>query len=98
MATTDRLECMYATFLARVRLSAQTSETGVVVRSEATKLYVGFIQGVLHLIVEDPSLSHPATVPWTNVGSVGWVEPPAVEFVMAPVKPKTAAKAKPEAA
>ncbi len=90
MATDNRLELQYATFLAPARLDAQSSPTVVVVRSERTRLYCGSILGVLHLIIEDPGLAHPGTIPWTNVGGVGWMETPPVDFVMASPKAKGA--------
>lgn len=92
MATDNRLELMYATFVADGRLDAQSSPTRVVVRSERTRLYCGTILGVLHLIIEDPGLHHPGTIPWTNVASVGWMEPPAVDLVLAATKPATKGK------
>lgn len=95
MTTPDRLEIQYATFVAEVRLDSQTSVTRVVVSSGPTKVYCGTIHGILHLIVEDPSLRHPATIPWTNVASVGWVGDAPVDFLPAAApKLKPAAKAK----
>lgn len=93
MATDNRLELQYATFVAKARLDAQSSATDVVVRSEGTRLYCGTILGVLHLIIEAPGLAHPGTIPWSNVASVGWLETPAVDFVLAPAKPEPAKKA-----
>lgn len=107
MATDPRVEVQYATFSADVRLDAQSSPCRAVSRGEATRLYCGSIFGVLHLIVEDPGLRHPGTIPWSSVASVGWVTPPPIEWVTSGANlpaenvvtsKKPAAKAKPEAA
>lgn len=87
----DRLELQWACLCASARLDAQSSPTPVVIAGEGRRLFVGQIAGLPFLVVEAPSLPHPATIPWSNVASCGWLTPPAVEWVTAPPAPEKAA-------
>ncbi len=76
MAKDDRQEVAWASFIARVRLSSQSSDIPAIARTDAVRLSMGDIRGVPHLFIEDASLPNPANIPWTNIASVGWVERP----------------------
>jgi hypothetical protein len=78
MAKDDRLEIQWVTFAADARLSSDRGGVKALVSNEKTKLYLGFIAGIPFVIVEDKALRSPATVPWPNVASLGWVTPPTV--------------------
>lgn len=91
-----RLEIQWVTFIVRTRISSASSEVGAIAMSDSTKLYLGRVEGLPVVVVEDSALPFPATVPWGNVSGVGWVSQPEIEYVTAaepsPAK-KTAAKA-----
>lgn len=78
MAKDDRLEIQWVTFSTDVRIATQSGHIRAIVRSDAVRLSLGTIAGLPFLIVEDKSLPVPATVPWGNVASVGWVSTPAI--------------------
>ncbi len=81
MAKEDRLEIQWATFIGEVRLSTQSSPARAIMRSEVERLYLGSVGGLPFLIIEDTNVPYPATIPWSNVSSVGWVTPPKVETI-----------------
>lgn len=78
MAKDDRLEIQWVTFSCDARVATQSSPIRALVRSDTVRLSLGTIAGLPFLIVEDKSLPVPATVPWGNVASVGWVATPAI--------------------
>ncbi len=81
MATDNRLEFAWVSFADGVRLAATSgSAVPAVAKSEGRRLFFGMIQGLPFVIMEDVSLAQPATFPWHNVASVGWLNPPAVEW------------------
>ncbi len=78
MAKDEKLEIQWATFTTDVRIATQSSHVRALVRSDATRLYLGTVGGLPFLIVEDAALPTPATIPWGNVASVGWVAAPTI--------------------
>ncbi len=78
MAKDEKLEIQWVTFSTDVRVATQSSHIRAMVRSDAVRLSLGSIAGLPFLIVEDVSLPTPATIPWSNVASVGWVGSPTI--------------------
>jgi hypothetical protein len=78
MAKDEKLEIQWVTFIADVRIATQSSQIKALVRTEAAHLRLGYIAGLPFVIVEDKALPCPATIPWGNVASVGWVDMPAI--------------------
>ena len=78
MAKDDRLEIQWATFSCDVRVASSSSPARAVMRNAAVRLSLGTIAGLPFLIIEDAALPVPATVPWHNVASVGWVTLPTL--------------------
>jgi hypothetical protein len=78
MAKDDRIEIQWATFSCDVRFASNSSPARAVMRNEAVRLSLGTVGGLPFLIIEDRALPIPATVPWHNVASVGWVALPTI--------------------
>ncbi len=72
----ERLEMKWVTFIADARVDPQSSGGRALVKSDTTRLFLGWIGGLPFCIVEDKALPHPGTIPMSNVASVGWVVPP----------------------
>jgi hypothetical protein len=72
---TERRGVAWASFCAQARIGSQSSAQTAIASSSATKLYKADIDGIPHLIIEDPSIPQPASIPWSNIASVGWLTP-----------------------
>jgi hypothetical protein len=73
MAKDDR-EIAWVSFQFPARLSSQDSGAMAWARGETTRLFKRDIDGIPHVVAEDPSLAVPGNAPWSNVASVGWVK------------------------
>ncbi len=85
-----RREVSWAVFCSeRTRLSASTSVVPAVHSAGNIKLFLDFVSGLPFLVIEDASKACSASIPWTNIASVGWMftPEPAVTKVSAKVKP-----------
>ena len=89
MAETRR-SIAWASFVSeRTRLSNH-GMVPAVIASDATKLYLDFVDGLPFLTIEDAAFPRPTSIPFTNVASLAWSD--------VPVPAKVSPKAKSEAA
>jgi hypothetical protein len=83
-----RREVSWAVFCSeRTRLSASSSVVPAVHSAGNIRLFLEFVDGLPFLAIEDSSQACSASIPFTNVASVGWMVPPvAVTKVSAKAK------------
>ncbi len=63
---------LWACFVTAAKISPSVHALPAIQESPGTKLFMGDVRGIPHLIVEDPSMRAIGCVPWTNVASVGF--------------------------